>query len=136
MSASDRGHLLGLHGDVSADARRATPTYGATGGASALSAQRAAFAEQEAALDALAVGVRSVRGAAAAVAIEVGEQNRALDGLAESVSRADDRVGRAAGRTAASEKSPYSVGNFCFLLWPLVLLIVLVVVAIRHLLFR
>jgi hypothetical protein len=130
MSLTDRENLFCGHAPLSQPA-----LYGATAAETALVAQRAAFAEQDEALKRLSEGAFGIRGVAEAVALEVGEQNELLDGLADGIARADKRTTTTAARTAGSEKSPYSIANFCLLLWPLVLLILLIIITLRRFIF-
>lgn len=112
----------------------ATPSYGATG-REALEAQRAAMRAEEAQLEELSTGVSGIRNVAGLLSTEVCEQNKLLDRLDRDVEAANGRAQAATRRTDAVEKSPYSLHNFCMLLWPLVLLLVLLIAGLKHFLF-
>lgn len=130
--SSQRDELFQGHEDSGGSA--GVPDYGATGHA-ALEAQRSAMRAQDSQLDDLSVGVSGIRNVAGLLSTEVEEQNKLLDGLTRDVEAADDRTQAVAKRTDATEKSPYSIHNFCMLLWPVVLLIVFVVVGFKHFIF-
>lgn len=109
----------------------AAPNYGATDRA-ALEAQRAAMRAEDAQLEELSAGVSGIRNVAGLLSTEVNDQNKLLDRLDRDVEAANERAQAATRRTNEVEKSPYSLENFCKLLWPLVLLVVLVVGGLKH----
>lgn len=112
--------------------------YGALDAAdatAALGAQRAAFQRQDEDLDAMTEGVGSIKNVAHLISNEVVQQNKMLDGLTDSLERANWRTERARDRAATTERSPYTIQNFCMLLWPTVLLILLIIEAVKHFLF-
>jgi hypothetical protein len=100
----------------------------------ALEAQRAGMREQDAQLEELSSGVAGVRTTAGLLSREVDAQNKLLDDLMRDVEAADEKTQAAARRVEATETSPYTVHNFCALLWPLVCLFVLLAFGLRHLL--
>lgn len=134
---SEREQLL--HGNSLQTSRTGQETeggYGATTGIHAsLEAQRRAFREQDAQLEELSGGVSGIRNVAGLLSAEVTKQNKLLDDVVGDVESADAKTKAAVSRTAATERSPYSISNFCMLLWPLVLLILFIIFGLKHLLF-
>lgn len=102
-----------------------------------LSAHQASLRAQDAALDELSGSVRSVRGVAGALERETRAHNALLDGLEAGVERTGAATRDAARRTAdaAHGGEVYTLKNFCMLLWPTVLLLVLALEAVIHFLF-
>lgn len=135
--SSDRERLLGDRSPRPGNGSK----YGSAvdghemGGRSVLALQQSAFREQDEQLDELSGGVRGVRDVAELLSNEAASQNRALDNLIADVEAADNRTKRATIRASSTERNPYSLQNFCLLLWPLVLLIILIIGAIRHFVF-
>lgn len=104
--------------------------YGAT-----LSAQYAALAQQQNALNQLSSEIQSVRNVAALVYNQVDEQNDQLDALADDLEKGTQQVQRTSTNAANLTQTPYTLKTFCLFLWPLVLLIILLVQAILHWIF-
>ena len=103
---------------------------------SGLALQRAQLRAQDAALESLTGGVRSVKNVAAAIHGEVNESNRMLNALSANVDDVNLSIRNAESRTDRTDKSPYSIKNFCLLLWPTVLLIILICAWVHSLLFN
>jgi hypothetical protein len=130
--SSNREELLGRRAGIAGQSL--SSDYGATGHV-ALEAQRTAMRQQDTQLEELSTGVSGIRSIAGLLSAEVLQQNRLLDDIALDVEAADGRVQGATRRTAATEKSPYTIHNFCMLLWPLVLLIVFMIVGLKRFVF-
>lgn len=91
---------------------------------------------QDEALDHLSHGVYNVRNVAGHLYGEVNHQLKMIDGVEAGVNRSRTRVAATNTRVQNSSENVYTFRNFCLLLWPLVLLIVLVFEIIMHFLFR
>lgn len=115
--------------------QRSPPSYSSISSASTLQSQRQAWAAQDADLNSLSTGVRGVRDVAHVIHTEVGAQNALLDDIGRDVEAANGRIDAANQRLGAVEASPYGWRNFCRLLWPLVLLIVMVIGGLKRMLF-
>lgn len=122
-----------LHGTAAQDSSRAA--YGSTSDGEKDSIERS-IDLQDQALDDLSVGVRSVRNIAGQVHNEVATQLRMIDEVDNAVDHSKARVANTTGRTRENRESAYTIRNFCLLLWPLVLFIVLIFEAVVHFLFR
>jgi hypothetical protein len=109
------------------DAGRAGPDVRLT-----VDEQRAGLRVQDAALESLADGVGAVKNMAHLVHGEVVGQLRMLDGLVGGVEAAEQRTRSATQRASALERNPYSLYNFCLVLWPTVLLILLAFFGLKH----
>lgn len=97
--------------------------------------QRQQLLEQDERLEYLASSTRSVKHVATEISAEVDEQNAILDELERGVQKAKDKTQRAKQRADNVDKSPYSIANFCLLLWPLVLLLLIIAAFVHHLIF-
>lgn len=136
MASSEREQLLGDSSTRRPTHPESGPDYGTTTASkAALTAQQEAFREQDSELELLAGGVKGIRNIAGWVNSEVESQNQLLDKVLQHAERADDKTRAAVVRTSAIEQSPYSISNFCMLLWPLVLLILMLFFGLKHLLF-
>jgi hypothetical protein len=139
--SSNREALLAGHGGATAAAGDAATRYGATGGGGGddvrltVEEHRADMRVEDGALGTLADGVGQVKNVANALHNEVVGQVRLLDGLVEGVQTADRDTQRAARRAGTIERNPYTIYNFCLLLWPCVLVVILVFAMLRHWLF-
>lgn len=78
--------------------------------------------------------VKGTRKTATAIREEVVAQNGMLDDLEAGIESARAGTEDAARRTGEVERDPYSWGNFCKLLLPTVLLLVILLFWVRHLL--
>jgi hypothetical protein len=138
--SSNREALLAGHGGVAAAGDVAT-RYGAAGGGGSddvrltVEEQRADMRAEDGALGTLADGVGHVKSVANALHDEVVGQVRLLAGLADRVQTADRDTERAARRAGTIERNPYTIYNFCLLLWPCVLVVILVFAMLRHWMF-
>lgn len=90
---------------------------------------------QDEAIDHLSRGVGNIRDIAVQIHGEVHSQNKELGGMQTSMNETGERVTGTTQRLERSGGSIYSIRNFCLLLWPLVLLIVLLLEVITHFLF-
>lgn len=122
-----------LHGTAGQDTLK--EVYGSTSNRDKDSIENAIHLQDQA-LDDLSVGVRNVRNIAGQVHDEVDTQLKMIDGVDVAVDDSRARVANTTARTRENRESAYTIRNFCLLLWPLVLFIVLIFEAIIHFLFR
>lgn len=156
FDGADVGAAGGLNGGVSA-ARSAQTTssahghhgarhYGSYGAAPSSHDQDAALrseaetertlAAQDATLAQLSQGVSTVRSIAVDIHKEVDEQLGLLDDMGQSMGQTSTQLDVETQRVRESRDTVYTLQNFCLLLWPLVLLIILLVEAVIHFIFR
>mmetsp|Transcript_15894 Transcript_15894/g.39362 ORF Transcript_15894/g.39362 Transcript_15894/m.39362 type:complete len:128 (-) Transcript_15894:108-491(-) len=88
------------------------------------------FRSQEEQLGALSVDVSSIKRIAGVIQGEVSSQNDALDELEGQMDQRTRRIEQQRLRAGQPVESPYSIGTFCSLLWPLVLLVLVMLWAI------
>mmetsp|Transcript_5971 Transcript_5971/g.11740 ORF Transcript_5971/g.11740 Transcript_5971/m.11740 type:complete len:128 (-) Transcript_5971:155-538(-) len=96
--------------------------YGSTDPSSLLEAQRSAFREQDSALEMLASDVSRVKAISRAALDEVTTQNAYLDVMSKEMERVRACVSHAERDSRTPWTNPFTLRNFCALLWPLVLL--------------
>lgn len=105
--------------------------YGAL--AARLRATEDAMRAEDEALIGMAGDVGLAKSTAGAIHAEVDAQNSLLDDLEAGMGRASSATVSATVRAAHLESDPYSWKNFCTLLGPVVLLLVIILFWVRHL---
>lgn len=156
FDGADVGAAAGLNGGVSAARSAQTTTsahgqhgtrhYGYYGAAPSSQDQGVALlseaetertlAAQDTTLAQLSQGVSNVRSIAVDIHKEVDEQLGLLDDMGQSMGQTSTQLDVETRRVRQSRDTVYTLQNFCLLLWPLVLLIILLVEAVIHFIFR
>ena len=107
-----------------------TANYGAL--EARLRADEEAMRAEDASLEALGAGVGRTKEIAGAIKNEVDEQNALIDDIEAGMGRTHEKTANMSRRTANVERDPHTRRNFCSLLVPLTLLIVIALFWIRH----
>lgn len=107
-----------------------TPNYGAL--EARLRADEDAMRAEDESLAAMEAGVGRTKQIAGAIKTEVDEQNALIDDIEAGMGRTQERTAKMARRTANLERDPHTIRNFCSLLVPLTLLIVIALFWLRH----
>lgn len=124
-SESEREQLLPV---VNRDRR-----YGTTSGTE--NNVEVSLREQDDQLNELSTGVRGVRDVAFAINKEVNSQLSLLDNMTNQMDTTSSHLQTTTERAANNSESVYTLKNFCILLCPAVLLIILVIESIIHFIF-
>lgn len=156
FDGADVATAVGLNGGVgsarspqtttSTHGHHGTRRYGYYGAAPSSRDQGAAFlseaetertlAVQDATIAQLSQGVSNVRSIAVDIHKEVDEQLGLLNDMDQSMGQTSTQLDLETRRVRESRDTVYTLQNFCLLLWPLVLLIILLVMAVIHFIFR